>query len=66
MQAELRKKERELKGQHEEISDLQIQVWHLLVNIGFIQCIQAFGFRLRSGFFFPIMVLMGLVSILVA
>lgn len=66
MQAELRKKERELKGQHEEISDLQIQVWHLLVNIGFIQCIQVFGFRLRSGFFFPIMALMGLVSILVA
>jgi hypothetical protein len=66
VQAELRKKERELKGQHKEISDLQIQVWHLLVNIGFIQCIQAFGFRLRSGFFFLIMALMGLVSILAA
>ncbi len=66
MQAELRKKERELKGQREEISDLQIQVWHLLVNIGFIQCIHAFGFRVRSGFFFLIMALMGSVSILVA
>ncbi|CAK9858328.1 unnamed protein product [Sphagnum jensenii] len=42
LKAELRKKERELKGQHEEISDLQIQVAVLLKECADIQQ-QCFG-----------------------
>jgi hypothetical protein len=34
MQAELWKKERELKGQHKEIADLQMQVWHMFADPG--------------------------------
>ncbi|KAH9575892.1 hypothetical protein CY35_01G134800 [Sphagnum magellanicum] len=48
LKAELRKKERELKGQHEEISDLQIQVAVLLKECADIQQ-QRFGVSDQNG-----------------
>ncbi|CAM6020254.1 unnamed protein product [Sphagnum balticum] len=48
LKAELRKKERELKGQHEEISDLQIQVAVLLKECADIQQ-QRFGVSNQNG-----------------
>jgi nucleoprotein TPR len=47
MQAELWKKERELKGQHKEIADLQIQVAVLLKECADVQ--QRFGVGDQNG-----------------